>query len=137
MLACVVELFSDRVSLVATQTRAGKMERLEQICKYVDHHYREEMTLQEAAEELELNREYFCRFFKHSICSSFMRYVNQLRLNFIYQYLLHTDDPVQEIMERHGFFNQKLFYRMFKERYHCTPRQARRMAENNPYVEAK
>ena len=44
---------------------------------------------------------------------------------------------VQEIMERHGFFNQKLFYRMFKERYHCTPRQARRMAENNPYVEAK
>ena len=39
------------------------MERLEQICTYVDHHYREEMTLQEAADELGLNREYFCRFF--------------------------------------------------------------------------
>ena len=104
---------------------------------YVNHHYREEMTLQEAADELGLNREYFCRFFKQSTGSSFMRYVNQVRLNYIYQDLLHTDDPVQEIMERHGFFNQKLFYRMFKERYHCTPRQARRMAENNPYVEAK
>ena len=85
------------------------MERLEQICMYVDHHYREEMTLQEAADELGLNREYFCRFFKQSTGSSFMRYVNQVRLNYIYQDLLHTDDPVQEIMERHGFFNQKLF----------------------------
>ena len=137
LLACLVEHFSEPVSMVATQTRAGKMERLEQICMYVDHHYREEMTLQEAADELGLNREYFCRFFKQSTGSSFMRYVNQVRLNYIYQDLLHTDDPVQEIMERHGFFNQKLFYRMFKERYHCTPRQARRMAENNPYVEAK
>ena len=137
LLACLVEHFSEPVSLVATQTRAGNMERLEQICTYVDHHYREEMTLQEAADELGLNREYFCRFFKQSTGSSFMRYVNQVRLNYIYQDLLHTDDPVQEIMERHGFFNQKLFYRMFKERYHCTPRQARRMAENNPYVEAK
>ena len=61
---------------------------------YVDHHYREEMTLQEAADELGLNREYFCRFFKQSTGSSFMRYVNQVRLNYIYQDLLHTDDPV-------------------------------------------
>ena len=62
--------------MVATQTRgAGKMERLEQICMYVDHHYREEMTLQEAADELGLNQEYFCRFFKQSTGSSFMRYV--------------------------------------------------------------
>lgn len=64
LLACLVEHFSEPVSMVATQTRAGKMERLEQICMYVDHHYREEMTLQEAADELGLNREYFCRFFK-------------------------------------------------------------------------
>ena len=91
LLACLVEHFSEPVSMVATQTRAGKMERLEQICMYVDHHYREEMTLQEAADELGLNREYFCRFFKQSTGSSFMRYVNQVRLNYIYQDLLHTD----------------------------------------------
>ena len=64
LLACLVEHFSEPVSLVATQSKAGNMERLEQICTYVDHHYREEMTLQEAADELGLNREYFCRFFK-------------------------------------------------------------------------
>ena len=32
------------------------------------------------------------------------------------------------------FFNQKLFYRMFKERYGCTPREARDMARNSPYL---
>ena len=84
------------------------MERLEQICMYVDHHYREEMTLQEAADELaQPGNTSAGSLPEHR--SSFMRYVNQVRLNYIYQDLLHTDDPVQEIMERHGF--NRSFYR--------------------------
>ena len=65
---------------------------------------------------------------------SFIRYVNQVRINHIYQELLHSDEGIQEITERHGFYNQKLFYRMFKERYECTPRELRSMARNNPYL---
>lgn len=134
ILACLLEHFSEPVTKSVTAAKIGNMERLEQICDYVEHHYQEEITLQDAADELGLNKEYFCRFFKQNTGNSFISYVNQVRINHIYQELLHTDDSVQEITERHGFFNQKLFYRMFKERYDCTPREARHMAQNNPYV---
>ena len=110
------------------------MERLDQICTYVEHHYMEEISLQDAADELGLNREYFCRFFKQNTGISFIRYVNQVRINHIYQELLHSDEGIQEITERHGFYNQKLFYRMFKERYDCSPRQLKDLARNNPYI---
>lgn len=134
ILTCLIEYFSAPVARSVSASKTGNMERLEQICDYVEHNYKEDITLQDAADELGLNREYFCRFFKQNTGTSFIQYVNQVRINHIYQELLHTDDSVQEIMERHGFYNQKLFYRMFKERYDCTPREARSMAQNNPYV---
>lgn len=134
ILACLVEHFSESVTKSVSDAKVSNMERLEHVCDYVEHRYNDEITLQEAADELGLNKEYFCRFFKQNTGTSFIRYVNQVRLNHIYQDLLHTDDAVQEIMERHGFYNQKLFYRMFKERYDCSPRELRNMAQNNPYL---
>lgn len=134
ILATLIENFSISHTKSDSETSLGNMRRLEQICDYVEHHYNKEIMLQDAADELGLTKEYFCRFFKQNTGSSFIRYVNQVRLNHIYQDLLHTDDSIQEIMERHGFFNQKLFYRMFKERYECTPRELRTMARNNPYL---
>ena len=143
IIAELVENFSEPVTTSKTQTntyvRLTNVERLEQICDYVEHNYQNEITLQEAADELGLNREYFCRFFKQNMGISFVEYVNQVRLNHIYQDILHTEDSMQEIIERHGFFNQKLFYRTFKEHYGCTPREARNMAkkqklEEIPYV---
>ena len=135
ILADLIEYFSEPVIPVTGYVRLSNVERLEQICDYVEHNYMNEITLQEAADELGLNREYFCRFFAQNMGISFIKYVNQVRVNHIYQDILHTEDSVQEIAERHGFFNQKLFYRAFKEHYGCTPREARNMAKDNPYVE--
>lgn len=134
ILACLIESFSAPVTESASHTKLTNMERMEQICDYVEHHYGEEIQLQDVADELGLSREYFCRFFKQNTGIPFIKYVNQVRINHIYLDLLHTQDSVQEIMERHGFYNQKLFYQMFKERYDCTPREARNMARNNPYL---
>ena len=63
---------------------------------------------------------------------SFLQYVNEVRLNHIYQDLLYMEGSVQEIMERNGAYNTKLFYKLFKETYHCTPRELRRMIKENP-----
>ena len=132
ILADLIEYFSEPVIPVTGYVRLSNIERLEQICDYVEHHYKEEITLQEAADELGLNREYFCRFFAQNMGISFIKYVNQVRMNHIYQDILYTEDGVQEIMERHGFFNQKLFYKTFKEHYGCTPREARNLAKQSP-----
>ena len=64
-----------------------------------------------------------------------MTYVNQVRLDHIYQDLIATQDGTMEIMERYGFYNQKVFYRMFKETYHCTPRELRKLSQNNVFLQ--
>lgn len=134
ILAILLESFSTSITKTVSENRIGNMERLEEICDFVEHHYQEEITLGEAAEEIGLNKEYFCRFFKQNTGTSFIRYVNEVRISHIYQDLLHSSEGILEITERHGFFNQKLFYRMFKEKYGCTPKQVRNIARDNPYM---
>ena len=134
ILAILLESFSAPITKTVSENRIGNMERLEEICDFVEHRYQEEITLGEAAEEIGLNKEYFCRFFKQNTGTSFIRYVNEVRISHIYQDLLHSSEGILEITERHGFFNQKLFYRMFKEKYGCTPKQVRNIARDNPYM---
>lgn len=128
ILAELVDNFSTRIAENLSVSGYNKLARLEQIYHYVEEHHSEEITLEDMAFELGLNREYFCRMFKKNMGLSFISYVNQVRIDHIYQDLIHTDDSILEITERHGFFNQKLFYRMFKERYQCTPVKLRKIA---------
>lgn len=129
LLAELVDDFSELVSEEMSITKVDDLVRVEQIFQYVEAHYTEQLSLQEAAGEAGLNKEYFCRFFKKNTGMTFLQYVNQVRISHIYQDLLHTEGNVQEIMERHGMYNTKVFYRLFKERYGCTPREMRQMEE--------
>ena len=128
ILAELVDYFSVKITETLSVSGYNKLARMEQIYHYVEKHHMEEIILEDAALELGLNREYFCRMFKKNMGISFISYVNQVRIDHIYQDLIHTDDSILEITERHGFFNQKLFYRMFKERYQCTPVKLRKIA---------
>ena len=76
-----------------------------------------------------LNREYFCRFFKQQMGVNFTRHVNQVRLSHIHHELIATEDPIMEIVDRNGFTNYKLFHKLFREIYGCTPREARQEAK--------
>jgi len=126
-IAILVDDFSELVSEDVHVSSAENLDRIEQVFQFVEGNYKEQFSLQEAADKLGLNKEYFCRFFKKNTGMTFLQYVNQVRISHIYQGLLHTDGSVQEIMEAHGMNNVKLFYRLFKERYGCTPREIRQM----------
>lgn len=127
ILAELVDDFSEIVSEELNIAGVDNLVRVETIFQYVEEHYKEPISLQDAAEEAGLNKEYFCRFFKKNTGMTFLQYVNQVRISHIYQDLLHTEGNVQEIMERHGMYNAKVFYRLFKERYGCTPREMWKM----------
>lgn len=135
ILAELVDHFSEPMAESMSVTDLGKFSRMEEICNYVEDHYMEAISLQDAAETLGLNKDYFCRFFKHNMGISFINYLNRVRISHIYQDLIHTDESIQEIIERHGFLNQKLFYQKFKEIYGCTPRELRRVTKDNPYIQ--
>lgn len=102
------------------------MERLTSVISYVKQHYREDISLQDAADYLALNPSYFTRFFKKYMNMTFTEYVNAIRLRYIYEDIISTDLPIQTILERNGFTNYKLFMRLFRQTYGCTPSQKRK-----------
>ena len=100
--------------------------RLEQVMNYVTSHYTQPISLEDAAQILSLNPEYFCRYFKKYMGMTFLEYVNSIRLYHIHQDLLNTNYSVSELMDRHGFTNYKLFSKMFRNTYGCPPGMFRR-----------
>lgn len=104
------------------------LERIRSILQFVEDHFREPVTLADASKALGLNKEYFCRFFKKQMGISFMQYVNVVRASHVYQDLIHTDIPITKLAEKNGFFNQKQFNKVFRERYSCTPTSVRKQS---------
>ena len=100
--------------------------RLEQVMNYVKSHYTQPISLEDAAQILSLNPEYFCRYFKKYMGMTFLEYVNSIRLYHIHQDLLNTNYSVSELMDRHGFTNYKLFSKMSRNTYGCPPGMFRR-----------
>lgn len=133
IMAVLVDEFAIPVPETVAAVGGGQLSRIEQIFQYVEQRYKEPIELQEAADELGLNKEYFCRFFKKNTGMSFLQYVSHVRLNHIYQDLLYQDSSIQEILEQNGVYNGKAFYRQFKEHFHCTPRELKKLSRDNPY----
>ncbi|MBD5540184.1 MAG: AraC family transcriptional regulator [Lachnospiraceae bacterium] len=100
-------------------------QRLSFLMEYVESHYEEPLGIADAASLLHLEEAYFCRFFKKYMGQTFLEYVSSVRLRHITDDMIHTDLPLMEILERHGFHNYKVFSRLFKEAYGMTPRQKR------------
>ncbi|TGY95088.1 AraC family transcriptional regulator [Petralouisia muris] len=126
ILARLIRYFSVRSAPELSSADMQARQRLRNIITYVGEHFREPISLQEGADLLGLNKEYFCRFFKKHMGLSFLQYINEIRITHIYQELQNTDASITEIMEANGFTNQKLFNKTFKEIYGRTPSAVRK-----------
>lgn len=100
-------------------------ERLQEIMSYIRDHYKEDISLEEISGNFGLSREYFCRFFKKHMGITFIRHLHLVRLVHIHDDILNTQDNIMDIALRHGFNNYKLFTKMFREIYGCSPRELR------------
>ena len=122
----LVHSFSRRVPQSEVRKHQKNLERIQKIIDYVQKNHIEPISIREIAEEIGLNEIYFSRFFKENMGMTFLEYVNTVRLERIYVDLLNTDHSIRELQERHGFYNEKVFRRMFRDRYGCSPREVRK-----------
>lgn len=118
--------FSVRVVLSDQSQRNKDRVRLDNILGYIKDNYNRPISIDEIANVAYLQSGYFCRFFKKCMGITFLEYQNELRLSYIYQDILSTDDSIHDILERHGFSNYKLFRRMFHEHFQATPTEIRK-----------
>lgn len=129
MLSNIFDNFAIHMTPKQKGLPAASIERIHTVLTYVEANYQNNISLQEVADMLGFNKEYFCHYFKKYMGVSFLSYVNEVRITHAYQELINTDNSITEIMEHNGWNNQKVFNRTFKEVYGCTPREARKAME--------
>lgn len=119
--------FSQSNGRLDLQKETKNLDRISCVIEYTEAHYREPIMLNDVAEALHLQVNYFCRFFKEHTGQTYLNYLRDFRLSKIYQDLIATDDPIGLIATRHGFTNMKLFRQSFQERFANSPGTVRKM----------
>ena len=102
------------------------LDRLDLIIKYINNHYSECISLENISSQAGLNAEYFSRFFKKYMGTTYLKYLNSIRLEHFYIDLTNTDYSISELIERNGFTNYKVFMKLFRDAYGTTPNEIRK-----------
>ena len=101
----------------------GQNHRMNQIYKYVMSHFKDQISVEEIAEEVHMTTTSFCRFFKQRTNKSFIQYVNDIRIGYACKLLLEGDYNISQIAYESGFENLSNFNKQFKKIKNLTPRQ--------------
>ena len=113
------------------------LERLNNILRYINEHYREQLTLSQLAEQEHLSAPYFSSFFEKYMGINFSTYYTNLRLEHAVHDLLFTDIPVEQVSTRNGFSDPRAFVRAFKKRYNTVPSTYRKTTSTHTIFSKK
>ena len=103
------------------------LEKMKLILKYIENHYMEKITIETIANEVHLSQSHFMKYFKNTMGTSFIDYLNEYRLTMASRLLVSSESSVLDIAGEVGFDNLSYFNRSFKKRFHQTPREYRKM----------
>lgn len=96
-------------------------QRMLQIEHFSICNYSRQITLDEVAKHVGMNRSAFCVFFRQQTGQTFMEYLNGYRIRVAAASLLNTDQPISSICYQCGFNDVGYFDRLFKRLYGMTP----------------
>lgn len=131
ILECLLEMMVTNTTLSQLQAlnypiaSNTNLKRLQPVFDFLNHHYQEQLKLEQIAAVVHLHPSYFCQIFKNTVGMSPLNYLSELRLYHIYYDLSEQKQPISELLQRHGYTNSKKFYRHFKERFHQSPSKVR------------
>jgi AraC-like DNA-binding protein len=103
-----------------------KLEILEQVTKYIDENFRDEITLAEVSKYANFSMFHFTRFFKDTTGMTFGQYLNSYKVSKSVNMLINTSDSISEIAFNSGFNSIKTFNRVFKQVKGCSPSEFKR-----------
>lgn len=92
---------------------------------YLETHYMEDISLQDAAEQLHYSDAYFCRFFKQNFDKSFIMYLSELRIEKAKELLADITVNIKEIGQKVGYRDSSYFTKVFKRITGVTPSEYR------------
>lgn len=115
------------LSLKDTNTESEhQIENLKKVLTYINENYSSPIQLDELALLLNLNAQYFCRYFKENIGRTVTEYINEIRIAKAAEALAETDEKIITIAQNTGFDNVGYFIRRFKREKGATPSEYRK-----------
>lgn len=115
------------IEIFDVETQGKKYRALRRITEYINENFCESISLDTIAQSIGLSRYYVSHLFKELMNTTFVNYVNELRLTRAAMLLTTTDAPVIEIAGMSGFNNISNFNRAFKMYYDTTPSKYRKI----------
>ncbi|MCE5286155.1 MAG: response regulator [Pelosinus sp.] len=95
--------------------------------KYIEkNYYKEELSLQDLAEEMQISATYLSRLLKQEIGVSFIDYLTQVRVNMAISLMADPHKKIYEIAEQIGYSSQHYFSTAFKKVLGVSPAEYRK-----------
>ena len=103
-------------------------ERMWRVKQYVFANFKEQLSIDKAAELANLSKTAFCRYFKSRTLKTFTRFINEVRVAYACKQLLNRDFSIGAVCFEAGFNSLSYFDRIFKEITGKTPQEYRQVS---------
>jgi AraC-like DNA-binding protein len=106
----------------AAETESYHEQVVEQVKKYIDNYYWEDMSLEKLADIVHYSTGHLNSIFRQHLKVPLHKYLNEVRLRKAYELLISGKMLVKQAAEAVGFSDPLYFSRKFKERFKKSPR---------------
>ena len=113
--------------------RLSMLSDFQNLLSFMEDHYEDNITLEDAAEMMNFSPSHFSKMFKQLIGINFVKYLNIIRISQSAERLMTTDNKITDISFICGFNNVRTFNRVFKEVTGHTPSEYVSMPESKSY----
>ncbi|MHB1936660.1 MAG: helix-turn-helix domain-containing protein [Acidobacteriaceae bacterium] len=131
ILVLLVNQYASYTGSVETfQRQQRALDRLLPLFRYLGENCGDAIQVREAARLCGMSESHFMSFFKRVTGLSFMKYLNQYRVERAQALLANTDEPMTSISHEIGFCDQSYFGMVFRRVVGMTPAAYRRRFRN-------
>ncbi len=97
----------------------------DEIKKYIEKHYKEELGIQDVAELFNYSEAYFCKIFRQCFDKSFTTYLMEYRINKAKELMMDLRYNIKDIGTEVGYRDSNYFSKIFKKAEGMTPTEFR------------
>jgi AraC-like DNA-binding protein len=97
-------------------SRESGMRRLHPVFEYIEHHYREPISIEDLADIMDVTPQHFCHLFKEVMAERPFEFLTSYRVNKSKEILIKNPQiPISQVARRVGYDNTSYFGAVFKK----------------------